>query len=362
MLSIEMFPAAQGDCLWVEYGDQRRPNRVLIDGGTAPTYSALRDRVDRLHPDDRRFDLLIITHVDADHIEGVVRLLGDADLGVTFDDVWFNGWTHLPAPPEDKLGPVQGEFLTALISKRKEPWNRAFSGGPVVVSEGGSLPQAILTGGMKITLLSPTQNELAKLRPAWNKVVRAAGLEPGVAKDALAQLAKVKKPQPDVLGKPGLDVVAIAARQFQPDTALANGSSIAILAEVDGKGLLLAGDAFAPVLAASVERLVEERQIDRLSLAAFKVPHHGSKANINVELLGLVRCKRYLFSTNGKIFNHPDVECVARVITHGGKKRDLHFNYRTEDNEIWDDQELMDKYGYSVVYPEDGSAGLRVSV
>ncbi len=40
MYTVEMLPAAQGDCLWVEYGpDGKIPARILIDGGTGSILS-----------------------------------------------------------------------------------------------------------------------------------------------------------------------------------------------------------------------------------------------------------------------------------------------------------------------------------
>ena len=79
MLNLEMLPAAHGDCLWIEYGDGKQTRRILIDGGPAHTYPALRARILHLPPDARRFELLVITHIDGDHIEGIVRLLQDAE-------------------------------------------------------------------------------------------------------------------------------------------------------------------------------------------------------------------------------------------------------------------------------------------
>jgi glyoxylase-like metal-dependent hydrolase (beta-lactamase superfamily II) len=129
MFKIDLMPAAQGDCVWIEYGPPDVPHRVLIDGGTAPTYDHLRARIRQLPEDKRRFDVLIVTHVDADHIEGIIRLLQDDSLGLRFDDIWFNGWKHLPT---DRLGPAQGEMLSVLLGRRARPgrprlpWNRAF--------------------------------------------------------------------------------------------------------------------------------------------------------------------------------------------------------------------------------------------
>ena len=79
MFRIEMLPAAHGDCLWIEYGSGSAVHRILIDGGPAHAYPALRQRILHLPAGERRFDLLVITHIDADHIEGVIRLLLDAE-------------------------------------------------------------------------------------------------------------------------------------------------------------------------------------------------------------------------------------------------------------------------------------------
>src|SRR5216684_2857231 len=93
MLRVEMLPAAQGDALWIEYGDATRPRRVLVDGGTASSWrDGLRARVESLPRDERHFELLIVTHIDADHIDGALALLTEESLGARFGDVWFNGW------------------------------------------------------------------------------------------------------------------------------------------------------------------------------------------------------------------------------------------------------------------------------
>ena len=76
---IDMLPARRGDCLWIEYGDPTQPHRLLIDGGTGGTRRTIAKRLRDLPPDQRRLDLLVITHVDADHIAGMLELLERAD-------------------------------------------------------------------------------------------------------------------------------------------------------------------------------------------------------------------------------------------------------------------------------------------
>src|SRR4051794_19930365 len=95
LFRIDMLPGREGDCLWIEYGDPKRPHRILVDGGRQSTYVTLKKRFASLPPDEREFELLVLSHVDADHIEGLLKLIRDPDLPIRFKDVWFNGERHL---------------------------------------------------------------------------------------------------------------------------------------------------------------------------------------------------------------------------------------------------------------------------
>jgi hypothetical protein len=361
---IELLPAAQGDSIWVEYGTGRSIHRVLIDGGTAPTYDHLRARALALPEGRRRFELLIVTHVDSDHIQGIIRLLQDRALSLEFADVWFNGWKHLPT---DRLGPAEGEMLSALLTRRAPgqphglPWNRAFEGGPVQVptDAGAGLPQVRLEGGMDLTLLSPTQAELAALAPVWAKEVQAAELEPGDSKKALELLGRRRNLRPDALG-PGIDVEEEAGATFESDGTRPNGSSIVVLAEHAGVRCLFAGDAQAPVLEKTIPRLIRDR--GSMEMDAFKLPHHGSRKNVSLPLVRSLPSRRYLFSTNGAIYHHPDVPAVSRVLVGSDGEKELIFNYRTVHNEMWLDGRLLEDYRATSRYPDPSGAGVGITI
>jgi hypothetical protein len=361
-----MLPAAHGDCLWIEYGSPGKVHRVLIDGGVGPTYEALRAKIKELPPDDRRFDLLVVTHVDADHIEGIVKLLGAEAMDATFDDVWFNGWLHLTEGLPADFGGVQGEYLSALIQKRKFPWNNATEGRALVVPDDGPLPTFKLAGGLLLTLLSPSWKTVRKMADAWEAEVQKAGLDPNSPKKEREALELLKTKGKRLVPKAfteeeSPDVEALAAARYHADTSPANGSSIAFLAEYRGKAVLFGADAYSEVLAPSVKRLLAERGAEVLELDAFKLPHHGSRANLSQELLALLRSRHVLVSTNGAQFEHPDAEAIARVLKTGWEPA-LHFNYRSDENTIWDDDDLMKEHAYTARYPEEDENGLVVKI
>jgi hypothetical protein len=105
------------------------------------------------------------------------------------------------------------------------------------------------------------------------------------------------------------------------------------------------------------------RSCRAIQLNAIKLSHHGSKKNLSNNLLDAVKCGRYLFSTNGDIFEHPNPESVARVIKYGGNRPQLLFNYRSRFNKMWDDRHLIDEFEYRVKYGSAKTPGfLRVEL
>jgi beta-lactamase superfamily II metal-dependent hydrolase len=358
---VEMLPAEHGDCLWISYGSSDKPHHVLIDGGPSWTYPALRERILELPASRRELELLVVTHVDADHIGGILELLSDRDLRLTIKEIWFNAWRHLDPADRDVLGPVQGEMLTALILRQKLAWNAAFGGGPVAVPPSGELPRAELPGGLRLVLLSPTPKGLSRLRPKWEREVRQAGMEPGSVADAREELRRRRSK--DLLGsRPVTNVRDLAASPFSEDEAAANRSSIAFFAEYRGRRCLMAGDAHPAVVTAGVRRYRQELGTASLTTDALKLSHHGSKGNTSPELLKLLNTRAYLFSTSGAIFKHPDAETVARAILQGGPGTNLFFNYRSEETSLWDDPRLLKKFSYFPIYPNEGLGGLLIEL
>jgi hypothetical protein len=347
---ITMLPAGHGDCLWVEYGEGDSSHRWLIDCGTQGTARELLRRVEALSERERFLELFVMSHIDADHIGGALPFFKSLRLGLRFGDVWFNGWRHVSG----RLGARQGEMFSTAIQDFDLRWNGWRDGGPIVV-EGDDPPVHVLPGGMTLTLLSPTPAQLRQLAPVWTRELKRHGLEPGARVDYRKFLS----------GTPpstSTDIDALADEPFSGDSAAPNGSSIAVLAEFGGAAALLTADAHAPVLAASIGALLRQRGLARLRLDAFKLAHHASQNNVSRDLLERVDCRRYLVSTNGDHFYHPDREAIARVIKYGGEKPGLYFNYKSQYNEVWERPDLQERFRYTTYYPERTTPGLTVSL
>jgi beta-lactamase superfamily II metal-dependent hydrolase len=361
-LAVEMLPAEHGDCLLIEYGDRTRRSRVLVDCGAKSSVPVIAGRLGATRANGgARCDLFVLTHIDADHINGVLTLFDQRGVRFQFGDIWFNGWHQI----RHFLGVRQGEAFSKLLEDpaRELPWNRAFSRrgekypGPVVMAEGSPLPVVKLPGGMRVTLLSPGPKQLARLGQDWREVL--IELDPKKAK----MLGRRNRPTP-VTDFETFDVKKLAATPAKADPSVANGSSIALLAEFGGRSVLLTGDAHADVVEKSIRGLQEARGSagQRLQVDALKLSHHGSANATTRPLLDAINCRNYLVSTNGNHFYHPDRESIARVIIHGGEQPILHFNYRTQYNDLWDSALLKDRYKYETRYPNEGAEGLRVEL
>ena len=95
---IHFIRAMSGDSFLIELG---RGHCILIDCGYKSTYETeLKPLLKKLHREGYRIDILVITHMDEDHIGGAISLIeenGDKNNPhiIAIDNIWFNGIFNL---------------------------------------------------------------------------------------------------------------------------------------------------------------------------------------------------------------------------------------------------------------------------
>ena len=85
-MRIEFLQAGTGDSIWISHNKKN----IVIDGGK--TTSAIIARYDQMAKDEN-IDLLVVTHIDTDHIAGIIALMEHIKIhGQTgrLKQVWFN--------------------------------------------------------------------------------------------------------------------------------------------------------------------------------------------------------------------------------------------------------------------------------
>ena len=397
-MKIILFPAQNGDCILVSVDNQ---TNILIDTGYESTYkNYLKPVLQQLAQQKKALDYCVITHVDADHIEGAVKGLffengpsNDPTI-IPIRNVWHNSYRHLqaigvqPLTDKDRFGlraiiakgmnttvqvrtvgreisTHQGSLLAALLTRNQYNWNTDFNGKAV---EGPC--RLVVNHTTEIIILSPTAQQLKRLDKHWAKDLQKLGIKKGLTADPLldeayeywlAQHNKRIATRTKPISARSHSIADLLSQCFEEDNSPTNGSSIAFVIQTNETRFLMLGDAWPTVVEDSLRKAYPEQK-GPIWFDAIKVSHHGSFANNSPALLQLTDSNAYLFSTDGSKHNHPDPETVAWIITRPltrGTIRQLCFNYKTPTSQLFENADWQHQYKYNVIY---GSHEVPISV
>jgi hypothetical protein len=351
---LTMLPASEGDCLILSYGpDETALRHIIVDGGRKATWPALKRAIDDIEARGETIELLLLTHIDADHIDGLIELATDPAFAIIPKAVWYNGYDQLKAMvPSGTIQPFGfrgADAYSRAIAARGWPLNKAF-GGKAIFTEDNPAPFEF--AGLTLTMLSPDRAKLDRLRQDWQKAIKPPPKPVAATGGGLEAFGK--RPMPAVL-----DVDKLS-KPSSIDTAPSNGSSIALIAEYGGRRVLLGADAHPDVV---VERLAEIAGEGSCQVDLVKLPHHGSRANVTREMLEKLDCDRFAISTSGAVFGHPDPEAISRVLKFGSDRpKTLYFNYTSERTLPWNDPALTAIYSYRCIFPDTIDTPVEIDI
>jgi hypothetical protein len=324
MLNLRAVQAEQGDCLVLEYGTELCPRYVLIDGGPSRVYDDhLRAVLSQIRDAGHKLDLVVLSHVDDDHVNGLLDLAGDLrkqrrageQETIGIDEVWHNTFsqtagseveervralTGRPATSRDLMGRAaltgrsirQGDELTREAKALDIPINHRFAPGYLITID--AVPEPVLLGNLSLQVVGPTKGNLTELKDDW-----------------LKWLEKNEKP---LLSRDPAEALRAAAAA---DSSVPNLSSIMLLAEAEGKRLLLTGDGRGDQVFEGLEKAGLVEPGGRLHVDLLKVPHHGSMRNATPEFFRTVTADQYLISANGK-HDNPDLDTLRWIVEAAG--------------------------------------------
>lgn len=366
-----------GDCLLVRSDE----TTILVDGGPAGVYrDFLKPHLEALQAqkgitDPLFIDLLLVSHIDEDHVLGLVDLTremiqrqadGRPQL-VRFGAAWFNSFAdsiaHVAGEPEEQVGQAatqvaamankslslslgldnslivissvsQGRQLRQALNKLNIPVNQPFNRG-LVLNEREILEHMV--GDIKLRVVGPGEQQLEDLRQSW------------------------KKQLPDILDKErGNQATAMAAADL--DDSVFNLASIAVVAEHQGGRMLLTGDARGDMI---IDWLKDQDELDETGRAHFnilKLPHHGSTKNIPKGFFRTITADHYVISGNGR-FGNPEPDVMHMLFDERGLDQPylVHLTYGLEE---MDERKEFDKNDFERVLGEFPGSNdrLRLSV
>ena len=345
MIRIHVIQARFGDCFLLEYGEEANPSFMLVDGGPSRNYEQqLKPALTALLKDHTHIDDVVISHVDNDHIVGVLDFLTELqqqkDKGgkpyLSIGQVWFNSFSKTIGNADIQERMTKVNKVAAVNGLKMQEMSMALNG----IKEGGRVLQRttnlcidvnkdapngfflaskdnkpISRPNIDITVIGPTAVNLDKLRIEWEEWIK-------------------KNEQHIAAGKYTKDVAAAL------DRSVPNLSSIVMLIKADGKTILLTGDCRSDHLQ---QGLIETglSADGRYHVDVLKVPHHGSRRNTRKSFFEEVTADAYIISADGT-YDNPDEETLDWIVAAAqtaGRKVKLIFT-----NETASTTALLQKY------------------
>lgn len=316
---MKVLKAFDGDSLLITFGEGENIKNILIDGGIPRTYyQTLKKELLDIKGKGQFIDLLIVTHIDNDHIGGISSLFKDNSMDKSFiKKVWFNSQealsrelkVEIPNSKGVELGVDSEQTKMSLRQARtlEEKLDSYSCWEQVLVCRNEDFVNYSI-GESRITVLSPRIQQINK----W------------IEEEETNKMAGCEKDY-----KYPLKV--LAENKFKEDDQSHNKSSISIIIEYKGKKILLLADSHPSDIVQSLRELGYDEQ-KKLVVDYVKVSHHGSKKNTSDELLKLIGCKNYIFTTNGSKHCLPNKESMARIVKNCDGDVDFFFNYPIFEN------------------------------
>ncbi|HWA50247.1 MAG TPA: MBL fold metallo-hydrolase [Dongiaceae bacterium] len=361
-MKLQIFQSEKGDCLLLESADG---HRILCDGGMAGSMRKhVRAELEKLRKKKQKLDAVYISHIDQDHISGVLALLEDEVAWRVHDHHKKNGDAvakpDVPRPPEIKTI-WHNSFSAQLGSLNKPVESLLAAAAPSLLATGvpelkevgeelydiaTSIPEAIKVsrlaspdllgiplnkipgqtgktkllmrrpsgkpfriGAMTLTILGPGNKELEDLRTGWKTWLDAN-------EEAVKKIDRELKKKMDEFSNSSLAPMPIDLRDWNgiPDhkgVTAPNIASLMFMVEENGKRLLLTGDSQQDFILTGLEETGFLAN-GHLHLDVHKVQHHGSEHNLDDKFVRIVSADHYVLCGNGQHEN-PDLTVIQKI-------------------------------------------------
>jgi hypothetical protein len=367
-MKLTIFQSDKGDCTLLE---AKSGELMLCDGGMGPSMrDHVRETLGELRDNQRELELAYISHIDNDHITGILQLLQDEVEWRVFERHQQTGnpikQPKVPRPPvikgilhngfrdlitaNDKpiaslfaaremenllnamspalFGTAVPEFVAAAEEMQAIatgvpealkvgkliapdaldiPLNKPPGvNGPARLLFAGRPGETFSLGTMDFTLIGPTEKELKNLRDGWNNWLRAN-------KEQVKKIRAEIKKRVEGFSNGDFDTSPFDLGDWQgiPDyksVTAPNIASLMFVVEEEGKRLLLTGDGQQDFILAGLKRtgFLDDGYVH---LDVLKVQHHGSEHNLDIDFAQKVSADHYVFCGNGEHGN-PELSVI----------------------------------------------------
>ena len=369
-MNLSVLQAAYGDCMILKSGSQSESSQTnshhfLIDGGPASTYNiGLKEELQKIGEKGGRVDLLIVSHVDNDHINGLLKLMQDLSLQkkgnnrwtIEIDALWYNAFSRtigqrIEVRLRDLLsntrtvfknrsrtqvmarGIREGHDLYQYAHDLAIEINPQFNNETIIVTD---KPKELKFGDIKFLVIGPTRKNLEDLRKQW-----------------LDWLDKHEK---------ALRTRADYRLAIQADKSIPNLSSIMFLAKEDDDTILFTGDGLGEHVIYGLKQARLLGSSGSVHVNILKLPHHGSDRNTTRDFFMNVTADKYLISANGRDDNPSfrTLSWIAETAKEQHRQVEIILTNNTSNVERFVKKYPKDEYGYKLKLMKKGSHSMNL--
>ncbi|WP_033149743.1 ComEC/Rec2 family competence protein [Prevotella sp. RM4] len=314
---VELLKATYGDCIFININYGGKLFIIMIDGGPAYSYhhkergrmkpGVLKDKLDELKNKGMTIDLMIITHVDEDHIGGIKAWFEhDFPTSDFVREIWINDDIEIEDVSNLQNTSAKAASFISMLREKGMPFCDKMVAGIAKSYDWG-----------RIIVLAPSVTDHNVIAHDIEKNLKNADNENYSIsiKDIMEADNKRDKVTPE------------------------NDASIALLVQLnDGENDLFLGDANIYTV---INAIKDDDRIEKpLHCKWVKLSHHGSKNNFDPKLLEYVNADRFIFSTDGSYYGHPDKEVLAHLVDK--TDADFYFNYPERGRSMITNQDIVD--------------------
>ncbi|MGM9958235.1 MAG: ComEC/Rec2 family competence protein [Erysipelotrichaceae bacterium] len=262
MLEVYTYNAGKGDCIRLHFAGT---HNIFIDSGITRFAPKFRQLCDSVIQSGETLDLLILTHVDDDHIGGFLANLRIFGYRCPFKEVWMNhvGKVFLGDRP---LSVIQNDEIYAKLIEQRVCVKTAVK----------SIKREI--AGALINIFWPDTDVLETLDKQYQCDALLA--HHNDYHFSLSELAEYPLPDHDISQN--------------------NRKSVVFSFSFENHNLLFTGDAWPGDI------IKAKGNYDLIKLS-----HHGSSKNISEDFPKYIRSSNFLICTDG--INHPDKQTIAKL-------------------------------------------------
>ncbi len=322
-----------GDAIALRYSYGDSYGIHVIDGGDQDAGERMVDHIRRYYESPTYIDAVVCTHGDDDHSSGLREVVKAFNIGgIWMNRPWMYAHLVIDAFKDKRMTEASLERhlreeypilveIEEIAQDRRIPIYEAFQGGT---------PGAF-------TILAPSMEHYLQLIPEFSRTPEQAESHRSRSNVPRGLLSKAAQPVLDAV-KWVAETWGRETLEENVETSASNESSVVQLAQLDGKRILLTGDAGLIALGEAAD-YAEAYGYNLPGIDFIQVPHHGSRHNVSPSALDrwLGRCLpkgetrgTVAFASVAKATKtHPRKRVVNAFMRRGAKV------YSTNGTSVW---------------------------